>query len=1136
MVLKRLHVYTFYAIIFMLLVFCVSCKKDRIVQQNTSSKTVKLFQLINDSISGISFVNQIHESIEMNALNYDYMYNGAGVSAADFNNDGLVDLYFVSNQESNKLYLNKGYLKFEDVTNISKTQGFPGFELASTVVDINSDGLLDIYVCRSGPFIQPEARENKLYVNIGNNKDGVPVFVEKGKEYHLNLPHYSTQASFFDYDKDGDLDMFLINHNTDTKVLYDLDNERAKKSPLTSDRLFRNDNNKFIDVSNETGILNDGIGFGLGIGIGDLNNDMWPDVLVSQDFASHDRIYLNQRNGTFKEVSKEATGHISNFSMGNDIADFNNDGWLDFMTLDMVSEDNYGIKASMSGMNPEKFNELLTKGFHYQYMYNTLQVNNSSISNENTPAFSDVASLSGVSSTDWSWGPLFFDMDNDGDKDIFISNGIKRDFRNVDYIHFKQKVEAEYEKKINKAPNNLRGLLERQRDEIILRKMPPRQKDNYFYENKGDLTFGKKNEIWSEKKLTASNGASYADLDNDGDLDIITNNMDAPASVYKNNSIEAGMGNFIKVKFKGPQNNLFGIGSRVILKTETDTQIQELYATRGFQSSVGTTLHFGLGSVKTIKSIEVIWPNGKTQKETNLKSNQQITFDFSLAKENYYQAITKKQNHFQDITKASKLNHFVTQNDYNDFEKESLLPHKMSEESLALCVADINNDGLDDFYVGGAKGFSGALYIQNPNGTFSNTNKSLFKKEKEFEDVGATFFDADGDGDLDLYVVSGGNEYQPESEFYLDRLYNNDNGFFQKAINPFPNDLKYSGSVVRPHDFDNDGDIDLFIGGRQSPAKYPFPGNSYLLKNETSNSGINFQRIENDVLENIGMVTDARWIDIDSDNIKDLVIAGEWMPITIFKNDGIHLTKTTNNPELDLSVGWWFSLTPIDFDHDGDQDFIAGNLGLNSKYKASIEKPFQIYAKDFDQTGTIDIVLGYSQNGKNYPLRGRQCSSQQMPFIKKKYPNYHSFAMAELEEVYGNDNIKDALQYKATTFASNLIINNGDGKFSMQPLNNLAQTSTIRNVITHDVDGDGSGDALLFGNMYDFEVETPRQDAGYGLYLRHGKNGYKSIPATESGLFVKGEVINVKKINLGANGLGILILKNNSDLQLLKIE
>lgn len=1114
---------------------CRNSGKNNAEAENNDLSNMQLFEVMRDSATNITFANNVREIAQMNALNYDYMYNGAGVSVADFNKDGLIDIYFVSNQQSNKLYVNKGNLKFEDVTITSNTKGTQGFSTGSTVVDINSDGLLDIYICKSGPFIDTQPRKNELYVNQGVNKEGVPIFKESGEEYNLDLAHFSTQAAFFDYDKDGDLDMFLINHNTDTKVLYDLDHLKKRKSPLTSDRLFRNDNGKFHDVSDLAGLINDAIGFGLGLSIGDLNNDNWPDVLVGQDFASKDRMYINKKDGTFEEVMNKATGHISNFSMGNDIADFNNDGWMDFMTLDMVSEDNYGIKTSMSGMNPERFNNLVKKGFHYQYMYNALQLNNGTRANNNIPLYSDVAFISDVSNTDWSWAPLFLDMDNDGDKDLLVTNGIKRDFRNVDFIHFRQRKEAEFDEKLTEVPDNVRALLERQRDEQIIMKMPPRKKENYFYENKGDLSFEKKNGSWFSDKLTASNGSSYADLDNDGDLDIIINNMDDKAVIYKNNSVELGRGNYLKVQLEGPDKNPDGIGARIKMKTKNGDQTAEQYLTRGFQSSVSRVIHFGLGDQKEVDEIEVTWPDGSFSTLSEPEINQTLTLKHSTS------FFKKKGNEklktiFSDITKNIGLKHKTLQNPFEDFDREVLLPHKMSEEGAALAIGDVNNDGFDDVFIGGAKDHAGAIYYQDSIGKFTPTSNTMFLKTKAFEDVDAAFFDVDNDNDLDLYVVSGGNEYEFNSSYYTDRLYLNENGKFTFVENKTMKSLKSSGAVVRPYDFDQDGDVDLFVGGRQNPGKYPYPGTSVLLRNDSSNGKILFTAIEHDELSQIGMVTDAQWVDIDNDGVKDLVVVGEWMPITIFKNNRGDLINQTKNSGLAKDVGWWFSLEPADFDNDGDVDFIVGNLGLNSKYKASYEGTFQVYANDFDDSGSLDIVLGYHQDGKQYPLRGRECSSQQMPFIKQKFPSYHSFASADLEVVYGKENMAAALNYKATNFASCYLENKGDMTFSVKPLHNLAQITAIKSIVSKDIDNDGYLDIVLLGNMHGFEVETPRQDAGYGLFMKgNGKGDFKPLAPFESGLYASGDVVNAKIINLNGNQKAIAIVKNNKEIQFVKI-
>ncbi|RKR14333.1 VCBS repeat protein [Maribacter vaceletii] len=1118
-------------LVFVIITLLFSCSKP----ENNKTINSKLFEIVPDSISNITFSNNPKENAFMSALNYDYMYNGAGVSVGDVNGDSLPDIFFVSNQNKNELYLNNGALEFKNVSKIAGITGVSGFKTGSTFIDINNDGLLDIYICKSGLYKDSEKRKNELYINQGNNQNGIPTFIEEAHKYKLDLEHYSTQASFFDYDKDGDLDMFLINHNVDSNVHYNFNHYKKIKSDLTSDRLYQNNNNIFKDISKEAGLLNDGIGYGLGIAIGDLNNDTWPDVIVSQDFTSKDRMYLNQKNGTFKEIISTATGHISNFSMGNDIADFNNDGWLDFVSLDMVSEDNYGIKASMSGMNPERFNSLIDQGFHHQYMYNTLQINNGISTKKKIPVFSDVAAMAGVASTDWSWGPLFFDMDNDGDKDLFVSNGIKRDFRNVDYIHYRERKEIEFEEKIKKISKKLRPLFQEQHDADIIKNMPPRKKDNYFYENLGDAQFLKKNGDWTVEKLTATNGASYADLDNDGDLDLITNNMNDKAFIYKNNSRELGLGSYLKIKLKGSSKNINGIGVRVSIITTQGTQILEQYASRGFQSSKDYSLHFGVGKETIIDTLKINWPNGKSQLLTNTKSNQTIILNYKDAINSIETKSTKKTK-FQDITSQINLNHYIPQNTFDDFKRESLLPHKMSEESIALAVGDINNDGLDDFFVGGALGFPGALYTQNEKGRFKIVKTNLFINDKEYEDVNATFSDLDKDGDLDLYVVSGGNEHKVGSKYYSDRIYFNQNGVFHKTNIPFNTTFCHSGSIVKPYDFDSDGDLDLFVGSRQTPNKYPFPGSSFLLKNESKKDQIKFSLITNKELNQIGMVTDANWVNIDSDEKKELVIVGEWMPITIFKQVDGKFINYTEKTGLAKSSGWWNTIKSLDIDKDGDMDFIAGNLGLNSKYKASTEAPFEIFSNDFDDSGSLDIVLSYHQNGEKFPLRGRQCSSQQMPFIQKKFPNYHTYASARLEEVYPPEKMKEALTYKANTFATSYIENNGNGTFNIKKMPLGAQQSSVKSICALANKKNETTDFLLFGNTYGFEVETPRQDASFGTYLQKDKNNfYKVIEPSKTGLYISGEITNAKNISLTNNEKGILIVKNNDNLQLIKV-
>ncbi len=1110
-----------------------SCKKE----DNNKSPIDKnipnsLFTIVSSNISNINFKNELKESTTMNGLLYEYFYNGGGVAVGDLNGDDLPDIYFISNLKSNKLFLNKGNLKFEDVTKITLTKGKYGFPTGVTMVDINADEKLDIYISKSGKFNDPNKRRNELYINKGNNSDGIPIFEENAKEYGLDLPHFSTQASFFDYDRDGDLDMFLINHGIllyPDEAIEELMNTESK---FQGERLFRNDNGKFTDVTTNSGIINNLIGYGLGLSIGDLNNDGWPDILVGHDYSEKDHLYLNQKNGAFKEVIKETTGHISNFSMGNDIADFNNDGLLDFISLDMMSEHNYDIKTSMSGMNPDRFYKHVNSGLHHQYMYNALQVNNG-VHNK-LPRFSDIAQLAGVSSTDWSWGPLFFDMDNDGLKDLFVANGIKGDFRNNDFVNYRKKKQKE----ILQLKKEGKSFDQQAYVRDIISHMPQRKKINYFFRNNGDLTF-KHDSLQGKNNIAVnSNGAAYADFDNDGDLDLVVNNSDDKSFIYKNNTSEKGLGNFLKIKLIGSEYNSLGIGSRLIAKDENGKQILEQYLTRGFQSSVSEILHFGLGKKNNLKELQVIWPDGKIQYVNNIKANQTITIDYkdAIAKELHIEKTTPI---FKDITKDSKISFKHFENEFDDFEKESLLPHKMSNFGPSLAVGDVNNDGLEDFYLGGAKGYVGKLYIQTSNKDFVEKTSKVWDKDINSEDIGAELFDVDNDGDLDLYVVSGGNEFKENDISLQDRLYLNDGkGNYIKAHGVLPKMLT-SGSVVKPCDFDDDGDTDLFVGGRLIPGKYPYPAKSYILENKSESGKLIFKDVTEKVapyFKELGLITDAEWVDVTGDNKKDLVVVGEWTPILIFKNEENNFVNITASSGLNDKTGWWYSVASADMDNDGDMDLVVGNLGKNYKYKASVDAPFGVHTTDFDNNGTLDIVLCYYDLGKNYPLRGRSCSSAQMPFIKKKFPTYNDFGQATLVDVYG-DILDNSLKYLATTFASCYIENLGDGTFNVTDLPNKAQFSSINDIILDDIDNDGFKDIISVGNLYASEIETPRNDAGYGLLLKgNGQEYFTPVSSTESGLFIRGDTKIMKPIKLGDSmERGIIFAKNNDFIQLINL-
>jgi hypothetical protein len=1120
----------------------LSCgdKEEKLDKNNGGQNNVEaLFTLMAPNETKLNFINVINESPTVNGVLYEYLYNGGGVAVGDFNDDNLPDIYFISNLYSNKLFINKGNLTFEETTLVSKVKGVNGFPTGVTTVDINADGLLDIYVCKSGDYKNLDQRRNELYVNKGNNKDGIPVFEEEASKYGLDLPHYATQAAFLDYDKDGDLDMFLINHGIEpADVEPNISTLLNQKSDYSSERLFRNDNNRFIDVSEQSGIVNNSIGFGLGIAIGDLNNDQWPDILVGHDYSEKDHLYLNQKNGTFEEVILQATNHISNFSMGNDIGDINNDGLLDFISVDMVSNNNYDLKTSMSGMSIKRFQDIVDMGLHHQYMFNTLQLNNGNFKEKGIPAFSEIGKFAGISNTNWSWAPLLFDMDNDGWQDVFVSNGILRSFRNNDFVIYKRKRVDQLYKDLE-IYKNKDSLIKTYYDDVLA-KMPEKKEVNLLYLNNRDFTFSLMNEAWQLNTPSCTNGAVYADLDNDGDLDIIGNNINDPAFIYRNNARElASKNNYLKVKLKGPEGNTTGIGARITVETKEEKQIREQYLSRGFQSSVSEILHFGVGAVDSIGTVKISWPDGKIQSISGVKVNQQLNLNYldAIASDSPMEDISKTL--FQDVTKIAQVNYEHVENSFDDFERESLLPHKFSENGPSLAIGDVNNDGLDDFYVGGAKGQMGELFLQEQSGNFTSVQQDLWGKDSGHEDIAAVFFDADRDGDLDLYVVSGGNEEKEQDEYYRDRLYENlGNGRFVKKDNVLPNDLT-SGSCVKVGDFDNDGDPDLFIGSKLIPGKYPLPASSYLLRNDSSGGNLKFVNVTDELapfLNNFGMVSDAEWLDLDNDENLDLIIIGEWTPIKIIKNTGGKFMDVTAQSGLENNTGWWFSVASSDFDNDGDMDFIVGNLGLNYKYKASLEAPFEVYAKDFDKNGSLDIVLSYQEKGVVYPLRGRECTSNQMPFIKEKFPSYHDFGMADLSSVYGAEELKKATHYKATTFETTYVENLGNFQFKTHNIPGLSQFSSVNSILVDDFDKDGNGDALLSGNLYQSEVETPRNDASYGVFLKgNGKGEFTTLYPNQSGLMVKGDVKNAGILRT-KNGIGkrIVFAKNGEELQFIE--
>ena len=839
-------------------------------------------------------------------------------------------------------------------------------------------------------------------------------------------------------------------------------------------------------------------------------------------------MYINNGDGTFTNDILNSLQQTSFFGMGVDAADFNNDGWVDIFQLDMNAADNFRSKANMSSMNPKVFYQSVALGLHHQYMQNSLQLNQGNLNNP-SPAFSNIARWSGVSSTDWSWGGLFADFDNDGWKDLYVTNGIRRDVNNKDFYN-------EHRAFFNKMENdpNYKNKEEEVKLLSYLEKMPSEKLANYLFQNQQDQGFKNRNTEWGLDEKTFSNGVVYSDLDNDGDLDLVVNNLEDTASIYRNNSLNT---NFIGFELAGKENQI-PVGTRIHLKSSGKYQMQELNLSRGYLSSVSPRIHFGLGDTTSVEEVIVEWPDGNQNKLDNIQSN---TYN-KIAYNGISTMITSREEEqsnakqFETVTQKDPFIHL--ENPYDDFKDEVLLPHKNSTLGPALAVGDLNNDGREDYIIGGAIAQAAGLYIQQENGIFQKVSVPIFEKDKFYEDLGIQIFDADNDGDQDIYIASGGNEFNEGSQGYEDRFYENKGKLiFERNLSAIP-DTRISGLEVSLNDYDKDGDLDLFVGGRLSPKKYPYPSNSRILENQSSSGNIQFVDVtekKNSALKNIGLVTTSKWVDIDGDSWEDLVIAGEWMSIRIFKNnEGKSFTEVTKDVYKAKQRGWWYDIEKGDFDNDGDMDLIVGNLGLNYKYQASVDKPFRVYLNDFDENATYDIVLSYKSDDTEYPVRGRQCSSEQMPAIKEKFKNYNSFASASLEEIYSDQMLEESLKYEISSFAS-VYLENKDGKFIAKNLPYQAQLSNINAMVVKDIDNDGNLDIVLGGNMYNAEVETPRNDASYGLWLKgDGNNGFSAQLPRETGLVIRGDVRNIKAIRVGDES-HLLVAKNDQELQQIRV-
>ncbi|WP_341215791.1 VCBS repeat-containing protein [uncultured Wocania sp.] len=1074
--------------------------------QNKSYKTLKsinnkpsnsstLFSLIPNEKTTFTFKNNVEETGDLNFLNFGNIYNGGGVATADFNNDDLVDVFFIANQNSNKLYLNQGDFKFKDITETSGLEDAEGWSTGVSVVDINNDGWLDIYICKSGTNKTTFKKENKLYINQKNN-----TFIDKAEEWKINDPGFSTQSYFFDFDKDGDLDMYLVNHRPDFENTGSL-NMRIERaySRLSSDILYRNDGSFFTEITHDAGIVNKA--FGLSASIGDFNNDGWPDVYVCNDFLTPDKLYINNKNGTFSNEILDRVNHISFSSMGSDYADLNNDLHPDLFVLEMAFEDHVRSKQNMASMNTQNFYALVKNNYHHQYMVNTLQLN------RKNGKFSEIAQISGLAKTDWSWAPLIADFDNDGLKDVFISNGIFKDMANQD---FRTELSRRFKQKNKPSFKEITDL------------QPSTKIRNYAFKNEGNLNFTKNPKNWGLNEKTQSNGAAYADFDNDGDLDLVINNINDTPLLYQNNDTN----NFIQIKLNGDAKNKFAIGSKITLTANNTKQYQELYTSRGFISSVQNIVNFGISDATIIDEILIEWPNQKITKLTNVKTNQII----SVNQESATPLENKKIEQTKTLLKRSNpseqgIVYKHSENEFDDYKEQVLLPHSQSTNGPFVDKSDVNGDGLEDFFIGGAKDQSGELYIQNENGSFIKQSTKIWQEDKQFEDLGVLFLDFDNDNDNDLYVVSGGAEFEENSSLYQDRIYINDGkGNFSKGKNVLPK-INSSGQAIKASDIDNDGDLDLFVGGRMIPNKYPYAPESYILINENGRFYNKTASIA-PAIKNVGLVTDAIFTDFDNDNDEDLIIVGEWMPITIFENNNGTFNLVVND-SLKNTEGLWFSIESADIDNDGDMDYFVGNLGLNTKYKASTKKPFHVFCDDFDNSGTYDIVLTSNYKGTLVPSRGRECSSQQMPFIKDKFPTFSEFAEASLEDIYGKEALDKALHLKVHMLNSVFLENNGNGNFTIKSLPKMLQIAPIMDFEFMDINNDNNKEIIAIGNHYNAEVETVRYDASLGSILSYKNKKFKILDIDETGFINVGnskDIITLKKKNDT-----ILLITNNDD-------
>jgi len=1104
----------------------------------TSCGRSTLFEKIGSDKSGIHFNNTIVENDSINPLDMEFLYNGGGVAVGDFNKDGLPDLYFTASTVSNKLYLNKGNLKFEDVTDKAGVNGEGRWCNAASVVDVNNDGLDDIYVCAT-IYRDANRRKDLFYINQGINKDGIPVFKEMAKEYGLADTSLSVHAAFFDYDNDGDLDLYLLT----TKLAQRDATSFAGRNAIDTtrkdvDKLFRNDWNDslkhpvFTDVSAQAGIKEHG--YGLGVAVADINRDGWKDIYVTNDFYGSDLLYMNNHDGTFKECVRTVLKHTSQNAMGNDIADINNDGWADIIAVDMNPEDNFRKKKNMNGNNYFVYQNMMNGAYMLQYVRNTLQLNMGATVNENDsigyPVFGDISFMAGVAETDWSWNPSIADFDNDGNRDIIITNGYPRDVTDHDFALFRAKTQNLMAKK---------DLIE----EIPQIKIP-----NYAYRNTGNLHFEKVTNDWGMNEPSFSNGAVYVDLDNDGDLDYVINNINDEATLYENttNSKDKIKKNYLNINFKGSSSNIHGLGAIASVYYAGKMQVYENSPYRGYLSTVDSKAFFGLDTTAKIDSLVINWNTGEKQVIANVPVNQLLTVDIRNAvKQPENSSKLASGNLFTEVTHSIGINYSNFETDFIDFNEQRLLPHKLSDYGPALASGDIDGNGLDDIIVGGSGDHTASILLQQANGQFTRTQipmpfgKDIYRPEN----LGTLLFDADNDGDLDVYFASGSNQFPADSKNYQDWLFINDGkGNFSVDTTAIPANYT-SKSCVKAADIDGDGDLDLFIGGRVLPGKYPLPVSSFIYRNDSQNGKIQFTDVTSQAapaLKNIGLVCDGLWTDFDGDGQIDLIVAGEWMPLQFFKNNKGKLENVSAASGINDEKGWWNSITAGDFDNDGDIDYIAGNLGKNAFYRASKQYPVNMYAKDFDKNKSIDIITTVylpDEKGelKEFPAQTREEHVDQIPSLKKKFLTYKEFGRATINDIFSAEEMKDALKLQANNFESSYIENLGNGKFKLHALPVMAQIAPLYAGVAEDFNHDGNLDIAFTGNDFGTEVGNGRYNALNGLVmLGDGKGNFAPLSILQSGVFIPGDGRALIRLKGADSSYLLAASQNNNTLKVFK--